>query len=59
MRKTLQNNADAIDKEAGTPYLLFCFRSDRRYPFPKASVSQLIIDYCKYVLSDTHFVNSI
>ena len=40
-------------------YLIFCFRPDRREPFPKAPLTQLIIDHCKYILSDSHFVNSI
>ena len=34
-------------------YLIFCFRPDRREPFPKAPLTQLIIDHCKYILSDT------
>ena len=33
--------------------------SERREPFLKAPLAQLIMDDCRYVLSDLHFVNSI
>lgn len=39
--------------------LIFCFRPHRRKPFLKTLLIQLIIDHCKYILSDSHFVNSI